>query len=267
LNKAQIDRIKQAREQTGLNQQEAAKLSGLIQKDISLLEAGKKKFIPTEYIQFLYKKGVDLNWLLAGVKTPDASSIMVSEPQVPYLISGDSKNQTQIPITDIKAAAGSGYINSETLRSSDFVNLPSNLVKSGHYLCIRIKGHSMSPTLQDGGFMIIRLLEKAEWRNLTSDRVYVVCDAEGHTYLKRLRNRFASGFIVLTSDNPDKSNFPNFNLSESEIVSIWYADWYLSAKMPNVHDQFYSKVERLENSVEDLSRKFDELIEPKLKKP
>lgn len=127
----------------------------------------------------------------------------------------------------------------------------------------------MSPTFQDGGFVIIRLMERAEWRNLLSDRVYVVSDTEGNTYLKRLRNRFNNGFIVLTSDNPDKATYPNFNLQESELVSIWYVEWYLSAKMPNIHDQFYSRLERLENSIEDITRKFDELekIELKKKKP
>lgn len=92
---------------------------------------------------------------------------------------------------------------------------------------------------------------------------------EGKTYLKRVRNRFSNGFLVLTSDNPDKASYPNFNLQAPEIVSIWYVEWYLSAKLPNIHDQFYSRLERLENSIEDINRKFDELdrLELNTKKP
>lgn len=157
----------------------------------------------------------------------------------------------------------------DVLRTSEFIQLPPNLTKSGKYLCIRIKGNSMSPTLQDGGFVIIRLLDRGDWKQLLSDRVYVVSDNEGKTYLKRVRNRFNNGFIVLTSDNPDKATYPNFNLQMDEIVSIWYVEWYLSAKMPNIHDQFYSRLERLENSIEDINRKFEDIerIELKNKKP
>lgn len=231
----------------------------------------EKRALGTDRLETIVYKYPSLNvdWLItgkgqmiSGYQIPDDKSLVINEAT--FI---DSKFQGKlIPITEIKAAAGSGYMNTEVLRRSQFIQLPQNLVKSGIYLCIQIKGHSMSPTLQDGGFMIIRLLEKTEWQNLLSDRVYVVCDLEGTTWLKRLRNRFENGFIVLTSDNPDKATFPNFNLKAEEILSIWYAEWYLSAKMPNVHDDFYSKVERLENSIEDLTRKFDDFTEPKLKK-
>ncbi len=55
------DKIKAIRMTLGLSQAEASTLSGLQQKDISLLEKGGKKFIPNEYIHFLYKQGVDIN--------------------------------------------------------------------------------------------------------------------------------------------------------------------------------------------------------------
>jgi phage repressor protein C with HTH and peptisase S24 domain len=216
---------------------------------------------------------LDIDWLLTGrgkmIKSYSSfteQSLMVSEPALTY----DKSGNEMIPIADIKAAAGNGYINEQVLRNTDFVQLPANLVKSGKHMCVRIKGNSMSPTLQDGGFVIIRLLEKSEWTNLVSDRVYIVSDTEGMTYLKRVRNRFTSGgFIVLTSDNPDKATYPNFNLQQNELVSIWYVEWYLSAKLPNIHDQFYSRLERLENSIEDINRKFEDLenveLNPRIK--
>jgi phage repressor protein C with HTH and peptisase S24 domain len=252
----------------GLNPTSFEKAMGFSNGSVSKA-LNEKRALGTDRIETIVSKHPELNvgWLITGngqmTVTPytiEAKPIVIEE----VTTISDFKN---IPITDIKAAAGSGYMNTEVLRTSDFVQLPASLIKSGKYLCIRIKGHSMSPTLQDGGYMIIRLLDKGDWKTLISDRVYVVSDIEGKTWLKRVRNRFESGFIVLTSDNPDKATFPNFNLKSEEIVSIWYAEWYLSAKMPNIHDQFYSKVERIENSLEDLSRKFDELIEPKLKKP
>lgn len=110
----------------------------------------------------------------------------------------------------------------------------------------------MSPTLQDCGYVIIRLLDRSEWAKMPDERIFVVSDREGKSYLKRIKNRFKQGFIVLKSDNPDQASFPNFNLQADEINSIWYAEWYFTAKMPNIHDQFYSRLQRLEDKVEDL---------------
>ena len=237
----------------------------------------EKRALGSDRLETIVSKYPQLNldWLLTGegemlkgYNLRSSTAPIVAEAGA--IMAVDATGNVMIPIADIKAAAGgTGYMNTEVLRTSEFVQLPPALAKSGKYLCIRIKGSSMAPTLQDGGFVIIRLLEKSEWQNLLSDRVYVVSDNEGKTYLKRVRNRFSNGFLVLTSDNPDKASYPNFNLQASEIVSIWYVEWYLSAKLPNIHDQFYSRLERLENSIEDINRKFDELdrLELKTKKP
>lgn len=233
----------------------------------------EKRALGSDRLETIVSKYPELNpiWLLTGRgdMTKVDSASLVSEPDVSFMLTVDKAGNMMIPIADIKAAAGTGYMNTEVLRTSEFVQLPPALAKSGKYLCVRIKGSSMTPTLQDGGFVIIRLLDRGAWQNLVSDRVYVVSDGEGKTYLKRVRNRFANGFIVLTSDNPDKATYPNFNLQENEIISIWYVEWYLSAKLPNIHDQFYSRLERMENTIDDISRKFEDLerIELKTKKP
>lgn len=232
----------------------------------------EKRSISSDRLETIVYKHPELNveWLLTGrgkMSKSLADQTRSESTVIERQILVDSKdNNMIIPITDIKAAAGSGYINTDVLKISDFVQLPVTLLKKGKHMCVRIKGSSMSPTLQDGGFVVIRLLEKSEWLNLISHRVYVVSDLDGMTYLKRVRNRFTNGFIVLTSDNPDKATYPNFNLQQNEIVSIWYVEWYLSAKLPNIHDQFYSRLERLENSIEDINRKFDEIDRIELKK-
>ena len=113
----------------------------------------------------------------------------------------------------------------------------------------------MSPTLQDGGYMIIRLLEKEEWNSMQDERIYVVSTTEGKAFLKRVKNRFKQGFIVMMSDNPDKATYGNFNLTTDEINTIWYAEWYLSAKMPNIHDQYYSRLQRLEDRLENIEKR------------
>jgi hypothetical protein len=55
------------------------------------------------------------------------------------------------------------------------------------------------------------------------------------------------------SDNPDKVNYGNFNLMEDEINSILYAEFYISAKMPNIHETYYKKVGELEDKYDLLA--------------
>lgn len=82
----------------------------------------------------------------------------------------------------------------------------------------------------------------------------------GHAYVKRLKNRIIEhGFIVCASDNPDFTRYRNFNLFENEINTIWYAEWYLSAKMPNIHTSYYNKVNELEDKYDDIIAQIQQL--------
>lgn len=62
------EKLKKARKLLGETQAVAGKNSGVAQRDISYLEAGKKKYLPTEYIAYLQKNGFDLNTLFDETK-------------------------------------------------------------------------------------------------------------------------------------------------------------------------------------------------------
>lgn len=197
----------------------------------------------------------------------------IAVPKTSYTIPGTSNSglsrvNTQVvdtvglklvPVVDIKAAAGDGYLNPDEIDQTQVMRLPNTMVKSGYHLCVRVKGPSMAPTYQDGGYLIIRLLERSEWLNMRNEYCYVIVDVEGKTYVKRVKNRFSGekgGFITCMSDNPDKMSHPNFNLHPEEIQYLWYVEWYLTAKMPNIHDQYYSRVSNLEDKVDLLTEEF-----------
>lgn len=177
----------------------------------------------------------------------------------------DSSGLKLIPITDIKAAAGTGYINSDHFDETDVIRLPAHMIKSGNHLCISIRGTSMAPTLQDGGYVIIRHLDRGEWEDLISDRIYVIVDTDNKTYLKRVKNRLSGekGFLVLTSDSPDKVSNPSFNLRVQDIQHVWYVVWYFTAKMPNIHDQYYNRLSTLEDTVQLMQQQFNEFSKKK----
>lgn len=274
-------KLKISRKILSLSQKEIEESVGLSQRDISLLENGKKKFIPTEYIQFLNKKGVELDYLfddeISEADFEKKLSVKLSVALVPgqespcnsrvaeagMLVPGGYENANgviRIPLVDIEAAAGAGSYNENYLEEVDAVYVPGSMIKkSSLYLGIRIKGESMAPTLLNGGYLIIRELSRAEWCDIHDGYVHVVVTREGLTYVKRLRNRLHQGFLVCTSDNPDKMAYGNFNIYEENIHSIWYAEWYFTAKMPNIQDQYYKRLSDLETHFEDMQTQFSQL--------
>ena len=158
-----------------------------------------------------------------------------------------------IPITDISVAAGPGQYNSEYIEHLDSLRLPSSLVKKGGtYLCVRIKGASMAPTLLDGGYVVIRHLDKGEWAKMPDECVYVVIEADGSAVLKRVKNRFKQGYIMLSSDNPDQITYSSYRMETKDIAYIWLAELYFATKMPNIHDQYYSRLQKLEDKVDQM---------------
>lgn len=282
------DRIKTIRTDADLSQEQFAASLGLKRSTIAAIEGGAQ--LPTlEIIAETVKKyDISYRWLIEGagpkkvdIKTNKKQStqqstqmsthtlqkkgdsyikkgdkFIVSEPVQQYVV--DTSGLRMVPVVDISAAAGDGYLNAELLDEHQVLRLPATMVKSGYHLCIRVKGPSMAPTFQDGGYLVIRLLDRSEWLNLRNEYIYVVVDKESKTYVKRIKNRFsgADGFIVCMSDNPDKTSHPNFNLHPDEILHIWFVEWYFTAKMPNIHDQYYSRVSNLEDKVDQIMEQF-----------
>jgi len=306
-------KLKSIRKVLSLSQSDIEIETGLSQRDISQLENGKKKFIPTAYIQFLNKKNIPLNLLFddsfslsdfeniiavlasnnckenckddckvtpentlengktKGTENNVPENVQVNVPISPIflpesgktkganiielpIIKSDNPEMVSVPVVDISVAAGHGFDNPDYMEEVDAIYFPKSMIHSGQtYLCVRIKGESMAPTLQDGGYLVIRLLDRSEWQSIREGYVYVLSDIEGRSYVKRLKNRLSEhGFIVCTSDNPDVTRYRNFNLFEHEINTVWYAEWYISAKMPNIHTHYYNKVNELEDKYDDI---------------
>lgn len=192
--------------------------------------------------------------LLSDVQTIKKNVVMSGRNVYPEShLTRPSVDIVNIPIVEISVAAGDGYYNSDTLDVIDSIQLPQSMVKRGsQYFCVRVKGESMAPTLLDSSFLVIRLLDRGEWEYLPEGQVYVITDREGKAYVKRIKNRLNKGFVVCMSDNPDKAYYPNFNLQEDEIQTIWHAEWYISAKMPNIHQTYYTKVSQLEDDMAEM---------------
>ena len=177
---------------------------------------------------------------------------MVAEP-IPLYRQRKANDAVSIPIVEIYAAAGQGYMNTENLLPTGEINLPKTMFRSnGLRYCVRIKGFSMAPTLQDSDYLIIRHLNTGEWQAMPDGHVYLVVDKDGMAYVKRVKNRFNRGFIVLTSDSIEKSSYPNFNLQADEVANIFYAEWHFSAKMQNINETYYDRLKLLEDRFDNI---------------
>lgn len=199
--------------------------------------------------------GISAEWLLMGVgpMMPENKPVVVHE---------ENRDMVSIPLVDIGAAAGvSGYINPDYLEVVDRIEMPCNMIGRGkNYFCIRVKGESMAPTLLDSGYLVVRLLERGEWGDIRDNQVYVISTVEGHAYVKRVKNRLREkGFIVCSSDNPDKVSYPNFNLQQDELNTVLYVEWYFTAKIPNIHETYYKKVEILEDRCDVMQVQLEEI--------
>lgn len=199
-------------------------------------------------------------WLLLGtgdMLKKDLSPVTTS-PSIN--INCIDENFVRIPLVDISVAAGSGFYNGDCLNEVEVISLPRSMVKDGKtYLCVRAKGRSMEPSILDGGHLVIRMLERSEWENIRDNYVYVVSDTDGRAYVKRLKNRLCQhGFVVCMSDNADKQNYSNFNLYEEELNTIWYVEWYFTAKIPNIQDTYYHKQAELEDRFDALESQFQQ---------
>lgn len=207
------------------------------------------------------------NWLLTGegsmLRTQKKEPVVIEHKSSIELIPSTDDNTVTVPIVEISVAAGTtGYCNSDYMEVVDGIKMPASMLhRNSQYYCIRVKGDSMAPTILDSSYVIVRLLERSEWENIRDQHVYVISDREGRAYLKRLKNRFREhGFVTCMSDNPDKANYGNFNIWEEEINSILYAEFYISAKMPNIHETYYKEVGELRDDMDVLKEQMKQVM-------
>lgn len=221
--------------------------------------------IQSKWIQNIVEKYplYSAEWLIVGrglmLRHESISLDNTPTTSIPF----HDENFVSIPLVDISVAAGcSGYDNPDYVEVVDCIKLPSTMIRDGdRYFCVHIKGESMSPTLLDSSYVVVRLLERSEWQDMPDRHVYVVSDRDGRSYVKRVKNRLRQhGFIVCMSDNVDKVNYPNFNIEEQEINSILHAEWYFSAKMPNLNETYYDKVNQLEDKYDMLENQMKQIL-------
>lgn len=253
-------KIKEARELLELTQLEAAKKSGLSQRDVSQLENGKKEFIPTNYIQFLNKNGIDINSLFnndipiskhKNVSLNVSESVSLNqkhddvntlhEPTEKYTkveqltrqnlriltVTVDKAGNETIPLVPVKAYAGylNNYDSAAYFTKLPCYNLPG--YNNATYRMFEVEGQSMYNTLHQGDIVIGEYTES--FHDIRDNHVYVVITEREGILVKRIFNRIKeSNKLILSSDNKITAQFPNIVIEPEDIRELWHIKGLMS---------------------------------------
>jgi transcriptional regulator with XRE-family HTH domain len=167
-----------------------------------------------------------------------------------------------VPIVNRKAAGSylSGYQTQEYFEELDAMTVPAYMLRgAGQGLIVQAVNDSMEDTIFDGDYLVCRLIERAEWRDLTDFSVCVVVTESRGIQVKRVKNRLNSDHLLrLSSDN---RHYPSFNVYVEDILQIWQVVFLITANLPNRNDTLYRKVDSLEDATTDLRELYEQLRE------
>lgn len=250
------EKLKEARLLLRKSQVDAATESGLSQRDISQLENGKKEFIPTEYIQYLNKLGVDINSLFEESENvhlnvhPNVHLIQEKpfKPIEKIDIRG-GRRKPNVILVPVKARAGymAGYGDQEYIEHLEVYSVPG--CTNGNYRMFEIDGDSMYPTFSPGDFAVGRA--ETDTASLKQGAIYIIVSHTEGIIIKRLLNgQKTPSKMVFGSDN---QAFRPTELESSAIAEMW--EFYmLLTTAPGQPDPAAARLRNLEHEVEDIKR-------------
>lgn len=224
------DRLKSRRKELNLTQQAVADSVGVSKTAVIFWEKGEN--VPKHESLILLAKalGTSPEWLLHGKdvvaelandKVPLSG---VALAQVAFnMVAADGAEMVSVPIYSVKAACGNGYENPHE-EISGYMNFdPAWLKMQGitanpKYLRIIFStDYSMWPTVEPDSMLIVDTSD-ADPSALKTGKIYVF----RHSGELRMKRVFISlnGAIKLTSDNPDKNQYPEEVITQEQAYGI-----------------------------------------------
>ena len=125
-----------------------------------------------------------------------------------------------IPRYEAKISAGGGYHNGDHVEISKTHAFRKDWIRKNNWreedLCVvEASGHSMEPKISDGDVLLVNMADKA----LQSGEVYVLSFPGEGVRAKRF-HRTADGRVKISSDNPDKAQYPDEFYSPEEAAHL-----------------------------------------------
>ena len=221
------ERIRRAREKAGISQSELARRVGVKPQAVQAWEAGKngpsrKRIsslakelqISEEELEFGRRMGVVVLEGQAKYDPKHPSTIITIEKNFP------TEKYAFIPRYDAKTSAGGGYHNGDHVEISKTHAFRIDWIRKNNWreedLCVvEASGHSMDPHIRDGDVLLVNMSDK----EFQDGKVYILLFPPEGLRAKRV-HRMADGRIRISSDNPDKAQFPDEYYSPTEAAHL-----------------------------------------------
>lgn len=233
-------KLKLVREKLGMSQTQFAEKAGLSQRDVSLLENGKKEFIPTPYIRFMNQVGVDLNWLFEeepeeSIEVSSARGLQqLNEPQENFGMKRRRKNDLadfNKPLSKIRIVESSILYSYPDncqdelyLKNLPFLFLPEDEFQQMKFRCFQIDDDSMLETIEPFDYVIGKFTE-FDFEKIKSGYIYIIVKYD-EVLVRRIQSIDQSNKkLILTADN---QNYPALEVSFDNIIELWYVKAKLS---------------------------------------
>lgn len=214
------DRVRECRRSRKWSQAELAKRASVSQVTISHVEnnmSDQSKFLP----QLASALGVSSEYLLSGKKYIEKNKGSLEDFVV---IGGGTSGEIPskeeyclIPKFSVSGSCGSGSIIENVDIKGGLVFSQSWIAAQGlneeSLVVISAVGDSMYPTIENDQVLLVDTNDKV----VRSSKIYFLC-IDGEHYIKRLINMITHW--VVRSDNPDKQQYPDIEISSENMNLI-----------------------------------------------
>jgi transcriptional regulator with XRE-family HTH domain len=246
-------KLRRIRQELGFTQLKAAEVSGLSQRDVSQLETGRKEGLPKEYIQFLHKQGVSLNWLftdpaqetsgsgpfeaapkqysapeddLAGIIAQESGAPTYGRP-APQVVTVGADGAAVVSLVGATVAARypQRYADPEFYQTLPVLTLSLPELGVGVFRGFQVQAADVAPSLPLHDWVLARFTAAHE--RVEEGGLYVVVT---HTELliRRVFSPPGNGGLQLKADGGQ----PEITLSRAEVVELWSVRGQLSLQAP-----------------------------------
>jgi len=206
-----FERLKKIRKALKCSQAAFAKTIGVSQGFYANMESGRYEIKSDYIISLANNYNINPNWLLLNT-----GDMFGWEPATFDHTPPDGF--TFVPLYDVKAAAGAGYING-TENIKDFLAFKTSWIKNilksvvNDLFLIHSIGDSMEPTLKEGDII---LGDKGKITRKSG--IYIIKEGS-ELSIKRLQ--FLEDSVTVISDN---QFYPKYSLKNPEIIgrAVWY---------------------------------------------
>jgi phage repressor protein C with HTH and peptisase S24 domain len=226
------DRIAYLIKKKGMKQTVLAKKIGVSSQAVNQWISGSVKKISGENIVKLAKAlQTTPEWIISGsaskgfefgsTKTIIDAERVEESPPAPYdPVYSLGDEYVFIPRYEAGISAGHGYHNGDYVEISKTHAYRLDWIRKHSLhpedLCvIEALGHSMEPRISDGDVLLVNRADK----EFQSGKVYVLSFPNEGLRVKRI-HRLADGRIKISSDNPDKAQYPDEYYSPEEVAHL-----------------------------------------------